>query len=154
MAMKDYSTFFKAPKLEPRHLMQFSVIPRTLVGREGSYTSAKVQSVYSAALVDRVVLWKGHSLQYHRQQNNPTTLWFLHYAVMVNLLNSALEVSEFEQSGYYIHFWMNTLENGMDLLIPLQLLVESYHCCSTRMDLALNNLWWLICYQTKKLNHK
>ena len=30
MAMKVYSTYLRAPELEPHHQMQFSVIPRTL----------------------------------------------------------------------------------------------------------------------------
>ena len=32
MAVKGYSSFFKALGIEPHHQMQFSVIPRTLVG--------------------------------------------------------------------------------------------------------------------------
>ena len=32
MAMKKYSIFLKTPELAPHHQIQFSVIPRTLVG--------------------------------------------------------------------------------------------------------------------------
>ena len=48
MAMKECSTFPKSPAL------LFSVISRTLVGVEGSYSSTEKQSVYSTALVDWV----------------------------------------------------------------------------------------------------
>ena len=34
MAMKEYSTFPKAPGLEPHYQMKFSVLPRTLIGWE------------------------------------------------------------------------------------------------------------------------
>ena len=58
---------------------------------------------------------------------------------MAKVLDCSLEISEFElQSPYYVHFRTNTLEKGMNLLIP-QLCVKLHHCCSsTRMALALN----------------
>ena len=54
MAMHMYSAFSKGPELEPHHLMQFCVIPSTI--RRGAYPSAKMQSVYSTAPNDRVVV--------------------------------------------------------------------------------------------------
>ena len=48
--MKGYSTFPKAPGLEPNHQMQFCVIPRKLVG-VGSYCFAEMHSTTQA---DRV----------------------------------------------------------------------------------------------------
>ena len=38
---------------------------------------------------------------------------------MDKLMNYGLEVNEFElQSRYYVHIWTNTLEKGMNPLIP------------------------------------
>ena len=54
MAMKRYSTFPKAPGLEPHHHMHFSFISRTLNRRE-FYLSAELHSAYSTILNDWVV---------------------------------------------------------------------------------------------------
>ena len=51
MAMKEYSTFPKAPRLQPHHQMQFCVISRTLVV-ERSYPFVEMQLVYSTASAD------------------------------------------------------------------------------------------------------
>ena len=51
MAIKEYSTFSKAPELEPHHQMQLTVIFSTLVSGF-FYPSAEMQSVYSTATVD------------------------------------------------------------------------------------------------------
>ena len=38
---------------------------------------------------------------------------------MANVLDNDIEVSEFElHTHYYIHFWTNTLEKGVNPLIP------------------------------------
>ena len=40
-------------------------------------------------------------------------------SVMVNMFYYDIVISEFEYpSHYYVHFWTNTLEKGMNLLIP------------------------------------
>ena len=45
------------------------------------------------------------------------TLWPC--SVVSNVLDCDVIVSEFElQKNYYIHFWINTLRKGMNLLIP------------------------------------
>ena len=49
MAVKENSTFLKTPGLEPHHLMQFSVIYRTLV-KVDSHLFAGMQSGNSPAL--------------------------------------------------------------------------------------------------------
>ena len=51
MSMKGYSTFPKAPELEPHHQMGFSIMSRTYY-RE-SYPTAEVQLVYSTVPTDR-----------------------------------------------------------------------------------------------------
>ena len=39
---------------------------------------------------------------------------------MVKLLDSNLEISEFEfESCYYVHFWTNSLGKGIKPLIPM-----------------------------------
>ena len=43
IAVKVYSIFLRAPGLEPHHQMQFSAIFRTLVAREGYFSSAKTE---------------------------------------------------------------------------------------------------------------
>ena len=48
MAMKGYSTFFKAPGLEPHRQMQSTIISRTFIEEE-AYPSAEMQLVYSTA---------------------------------------------------------------------------------------------------------
>ena len=45
------------------------------------------------------------------------------YGVMTNVLDSDLQVNEFElYSHYYVHFWPNNLVKSMNLLIPPQAL--------------------------------
>ena len=57
--------------------------------------------------------------------------------MMAKVLDCGLKISEFElQLYYYVHFWTNVLEEGMNLFILNQLYVEF---SSTRMTLALNN---------------
>ena len=51
MATKRYSTFPKAPGLEPRHQMQFSVVSKTLIERE-VLLSAEMQLAYSTIPAD------------------------------------------------------------------------------------------------------
>ena len=42
------------------------------------------------------------------------------HSVVANALYCSLEVSEFEfQLRYYVHFWTNTFQKSMDLLILL-----------------------------------
>ena len=53
MAMKEYSTFPKAPGLEPRNQMLYTIKSRTRV--EGSYPSTEMQSAYSTAPADWAV---------------------------------------------------------------------------------------------------
>ena len=50
------------------------------------------------------------------------------------------------QSCYYIHFRINALRKGMNLLVPYQLRVKYYHYFFTSMTLALNNpqSWYAI----------
>ena len=55
MAMNVYSTFPKAPELEPHKLTQFSVTSRILVGL-GFYSSTELQSAYSLASADWATL--------------------------------------------------------------------------------------------------
>ena len=57
--MKGYSTFTKAPGLEPHYQMQFSVMHRTLVGGRGlvwlvdlTPSSVEVQLAYITAPTD------------------------------------------------------------------------------------------------------
>ena len=45
MTMKEYSTFSKAPGLQPLHLIFFSVISRTLVVGRGSNPFTEMLSV-------------------------------------------------------------------------------------------------------------
>ena len=52
MAIKRLSTFLKVPRLEPHHQMQFSVIPRTLVGGVGVSPSTEMQLAYSTTLAN------------------------------------------------------------------------------------------------------
>ena len=59
--MKAYSIFTKNSEVEPHLKMQFSIIPKTLVGRERSYSSAERQLMYyspsqQARLTESVVL--------------------------------------------------------------------------------------------------
>ena len=53
MPMLGYSTFPKAPELEPQRQIEFSVLSRTLffVGG-GSYNTTDIQSSYCTAPVD------------------------------------------------------------------------------------------------------
>ena len=46
IAMKEYSTFPKAPGLELDHQIQFSVISRTLVGGKGTFPFTEMASVF------------------------------------------------------------------------------------------------------------
>ena len=42
------------------------------------------------------------------------------HSIMANMLDCGLKVSKFEVLlCYYVHFWTNTLENGMNLFTPL-----------------------------------
>ena len=50
--MKGYSTYLKAPGVEPHYQMQFSVMPGTMV-KVRSYLTAEVQLAYSTAPTDR-----------------------------------------------------------------------------------------------------
>ena len=54
MAMKKYSTFLKAPGLQPHHEMVQCHIQDTRWGK-GSYPSAVMQSAYSTAPADWVI---------------------------------------------------------------------------------------------------
>ena len=51
--MKQHSTFLKAPRLEPHHRMQVSVMPGHSFGEEvGLSSSAEMQLAYSTAPAD------------------------------------------------------------------------------------------------------
>ena len=53
---------------------------------------------------------------------------------MVKVLDFGLEVSLFElQSGFFVHFWTNTLGKSINLLI---LSAMGHWCSSTRKALA------------------
>ena len=60
----------------------------------------------------------------------------------VNILNSDIEVSEFEvQPHYNVHFQTKTLRKYMTIFILLHLCVKYCHYCSSaRMDLTFNTL--------------
>ena len=59
MEMKEYSTFPKAPELEPDHQMRFSVIYRTLVGLVGPSQLHKSTRCIEPPHPD----WTGHTLK-------------------------------------------------------------------------------------------
>ena len=45
--VKEYSTFLRAPELEPHHKMQFSVIPRTSLYGESFTSLQRKELAYS-----------------------------------------------------------------------------------------------------------
>ena len=52
IAIKRYSTFFEASRLDLHHQMQFIIMPKILI-EVGSYSSTEMQSMYVADLADR-----------------------------------------------------------------------------------------------------
>ena len=80
MAMKEYFMFPKAPELlKPHHEMVLCHISRTLVGEaRGSYLSAEMQLVYSAAPADWAKIYEQlyQIFNYYLQQIH-TSLFFL-----------------------------------------------------------------------------
>ena len=50
------------------------------------------------------------------------------YGVMAKVLDSGLEVSEFDFQSYYWTFGLITIDKGMSPLMPSQQWIKEYHC--------------------------
>ena len=71
--------------------------------------------------------------------------------VEANVLGCDMVVSRFEhQLRYYVHFQTETQINSWPSIFPQLWLNSTTICTSSRMVLALNNPWRLICHWTKK----
>ena len=60
-------------------------------------------------------------------------------ALMTEVLDSNIEVSQFEQSHGYIHFLTNALGKGMNPSSPKIWVKYDHYCLSTSMALELDN---------------
>ena len=83
------------------------------------------------------------SLMYLNQRSHEK--WRNLYDAVVDALDNDVIAGEFKlQSCHYVHFWTNALGKGMNRFIP-QLWVKKWYY-SSRMALAFNNTWRLICH--------
>ena len=101
-------------------------------------------------------LFKGFKLELKHKQFHPYYKFKLSIlfptveslpGAVVNLLDSDIEVSEFElQSRYSVHFWTNASWERYELSYSPIYGLNSPSAVSIRIDLTLNNTWRLICH--------
>ena len=77
MALKGYSTFPKDPELEPQHQMQFSVIPRTLVGGVLHFCKDAANSSVFDKNIWYITASKTHKKQQHKKCKYKRTMYVI-----------------------------------------------------------------------------